>query len=87
MDQMSKGLRGLGPRRKAVGYTQEDFAAALGITRSLLAAWETGRLWPSARWLPRMADLLLCSIEDLYQLPPDADGDIVTAGGEPDNAA
>lgn len=71
MEQISKGLQGLAPRRKAAGYTQAAFAAALGITRSLLAAWETGRLWPSSMWLPEIARLLKCSIKELYE-PPEA---------------
>lgn len=67
---MEKGLVGLAPRRKRAGYTQASFAEALGITRSLLAAWEArDGLWPSARWLPAMADLLGCSIDDLYEVP------------------
>ena len=67
MDQISKGLQGLAPRRKAAGYTQATLADALGITRSLLAAWETGRVWPSSMWLPEIARLLKCSIKELYQ--------------------
>ena len=67
---MEKGLVGLAPRRKRAGYTQASFAEALGITRSLLAAWEArDGLWPSARWLPAMADLLGCDIDALYELP------------------
>lgn len=66
---IEKGLVGLAPRRKRAGYTQETFAEALGVTRSLLAAWEVGRAWPSAGRLPAMADLLGCSIDDLYELP------------------
>lgn len=66
---MEKGLAGLAPRRKRAGYTQETFAEALGVSRSLLAAWEVGTVWPSARRLPEMADLLCCSIDDLYDVP------------------
>lgn len=69
---MTTGLVGLAPRRKRAGYSQQAFADALGITRSLLAAWEVrDGLWPSARWLPAMADLLGCSIDDLYEVPSD----------------
>lgn len=66
------GLLGLPARRKAAGYTQERLSAALGVTRVALAQWETGRAWPSASLLPKMADLLLCSIDELYQAPEDA---------------
>ena len=66
---MTTGLIGLAPRRKRAGYTQQTFADALGVTRSLLAAWEVGRVWPSAGWLPKMADLLCCDIDALYERP------------------
>lgn len=69
MDYLNRGLQGLPGRRKAAGFTQEAFAEALGVTRSALAAWETGRAWPSAAILPQIADLLLCSIDDLYKQP------------------
>lgn len=69
------GLAGLPARRKAAGYTQEALAAELGVTRPALAAWETGRAWPSAALLPAMADLLLCSIDDLYVAPPCVSGE------------
>ena len=69
MYEYDRGLIGLAPRRKAAGYTQEEMADALDVSRSLLAAWETGRLWPSAARLPKMAEMLLCSIDDLYTEP------------------
>lgn len=72
MNRLTQGLVGLAPRRKAAGYTQETFADALGVTRSLLAAWEAGRVWPSARWLPEMAALLGCPVEALFIAPSDA---------------
>ena len=31
--------------------------------------WESGKIWTSAAWLPKMADLLGCSIDDLYDAP------------------
>lgn len=76
---MTTGLIGLAPRRKRAGYTQQTFADALGVTRSLLAAWEVGRVWPSAGWLPKMADLLCCDIDALYERPEDkAEKDLST---------
>lgn len=65
------GLVGLGPRRKRAGYTQQSFADALGIERGRLANYECGTSWPSASMLPAMADLLCCSIDDLYKRPED----------------
>lgn len=71
MKNTTQGLIGLAPRRKDAGYTQETFAEALGVTRSLLAAWEAGRVWPSARWLPEMAALVRCPVEALFVAPSD----------------
>ena len=64
------GLAGLGPRRRAAGYTQASFAARLGIERGRYSMWESCAVWPSAQWLPIMAELLGCDIADLYA-PPD----------------
>lgn len=69
MKTSTQGLVGLAPRRKAAGYTQETFSEALGVKRSLLAAWEVGRVWPSAHWLPAMAALLSCPIGELFVSP------------------
>ena len=80
MCSIPKFLEGLPARRKAAGYTQEALAAALGVTRPALAAWETGRSWPSAALLPALADLLLCSIDELYVDPSAQDA----AGEEAD---
>lgn len=79
-EMMKIGLAGLAPRRKRVGFTQAALAEALGIDRARLAMWETGNVWPSAQWLPKIADLLCCTIDDLFREPdpivaPKADED------------
>ena len=63
------GLEGLGPRRRAAGYTQQRIADELGIERGRYAMWESCAVWPSAQWLPKMAKLLGCGIVDLYLAP------------------
>jgi len=84
MKRTTQGLVGLAPRRKAAGYTQESLAKALGVSRSLLAAWETGRVWPSAGMLPVMATTLGCPIGALYIVP--ADTTILQEEGGSDHA-
>lgn len=64
--KMINGLQGLKDYRQRAGLTQQQLADALGVERATVTMWETGRNWPSASLLPKMADLLLCSIDDLY---------------------
>ena len=35
--------------------------------------WEIGQAWPSAAWLPAMADLLGCDIDALYEVPEEVE--------------
>ena len=69
------GLVGLAPRRKLVGFTQAQLAEAMGIERARLAMWENGYAWPSAAFLPTMADLLCCTIDELYHVPEESDNE------------
>lgn len=59
-------------RRKAAKMTQEAVAAALGIDRSTVAKWETGRALPTAEKLLRVARLYGCTADALIQ--PREDG-------------
>ena len=45
--------------------TQTEVAARLGIQRPSVANWERGRNGPHKRFLPRLAELYGCSVEDL----------------------
>ena len=71
MTRADRKMAGLAKRRKACGYTQQDMAEALGVERGTVSMWEIGKTWPPARLLPLIADMLLCSIDDLYKTPPD----------------
>ena len=71
--RMPKKLEGLAPRRKAAGMTQAQLAEAIGVERPALAMWEIGANWPSARILPALADVLLCTIDELYEAPGETD--------------
>ena len=39
---IEKGLIGLAPRRKAAGFTQQSYADALDVPRSVVASYEAG---------------------------------------------
>lgn len=67
--RMPKKLEGLAPRRKAAGMTQAQLAEQIGVERAALAMWEIGASWPSAWILPALADVLVCSIDELYDAP------------------
>jgi transcriptional regulator with XRE-family HTH domain len=66
MNTTRQGLLGLAPRRKSLGYSQAEFARILGIKRTRLTSWEIGYSWPSSEFLPEIARLLHCTIDDLY---------------------
>ncbi len=55
--------------RKALGFTQESLAAATGIVRSQIAAYEVGKYQPNLANLQRFAEVLGVSLDDLAGLP------------------
>lgn len=52
--------------RESARLTQSALAGKLGVTRTAVAMWETGESLPRASLLPQIADLLNCSIDDLF---------------------
>lgn len=52
--------------RGATGLTQNDVATRLKIQQSTVAMWETGESMPRAGLLPKLAKLLNCSIDALF---------------------
>jgi len=52
-------------RRERLRLRQADVAAALGVDRSTVASWETGRASPEARLILPLAQLLKVSANDL----------------------
>lgn len=53
-------------RRIAAHIKQEDLAQLLNIDRSTVAKWETGQSFPRTEMLPQLADILGCSINELF---------------------
>ena len=51
--------------RKERHVTQKDLASQLGIARSTVAMWETGRAIPSMDTIARISDILDCQVKDL----------------------
>jgi len=55
----------LSERRKAMGYSQEKFAHALGVDRTTVSRWERGETTPECVHRPKMAELLRLDITEL----------------------
>lgn len=60
-----KGLRRL---RKKAGLTQVQLAAAIGsASTGIVSMWESGVRSPRAEFLPKLAKVLGCTIDELYR--------------------
>ena len=53
--------------------TQGDLAERVFVTRKSVNSIENGHFVPSTELALRMAHALGCSVEDLFQLPPDSE--------------
>ena len=51
--------------REAQGFSQLEFAMALGVTPGAVSHWENGRRKPDIDDLVRIAQLLNCKVDDL----------------------
>lgn len=61
---MNNRLRVLRAER---GWSQQDLAERLSVSRQSINAIETGRYDPSLPLAFRIADVFQCSIEDIFQ--------------------
>lgn len=53
-------------KRVQIKISQDELAKLLGVTRSTVAMWETGKSFPRADMLPQLAKILGCTIDDLF---------------------
>lgn len=53
--------------RKARGLTQTELATQLGVSQACVAMWEGGTAVPSTDKLPILANVLGCSIDDMFK--------------------
>ena len=53
--------------RKKHGLTQESLAMSLGVDRSTIACWETGRSKPKADGLLKLSVALNCTVDELLK--------------------
>ena len=54
-------------RRMSLNMTQSELSGVLGVSRSALAMWETGKSLPRAELLPKIAQILNCSVDELLR--------------------
>lgn len=52
-------------RRKEQAISQRQLANILGIDRSTVAKWETGKALPRAEMLVKLAAVLQCTVDEL----------------------
>lgn len=61
--------------REKRGITQQDIAVALDIDQSTVSLWESGKTSPRAKLLPKLAQILGCTVDELLlEDPPAAAG-------------
>ncbi|MEU7155454.1 helix-turn-helix transcriptional regulator [Streptomyces chrestomyceticus] len=65
---MTVKRHGLARRRRALGFTQESLAEALGVERSTVRRWESGDASPLPFLRPRLARLLRVNVEEFEHL-------------------
>lgn len=53
--------------RIAAGLTQNQLAAAMGVNRTAISKWETGKALPRTDKLKSLAKALNCSIDELLK--------------------
>ena len=53
-------------KREAIGVTQQAMATALEVDRSTVTKWEAVGTYPRPCLLPKIADFLGCTIDELY---------------------
>ena len=52
--------------REKANLTQESLAKLINVDRSTIANWETGEASPRSDKLPTLANVLNCTIDDLF---------------------
>ncbi|MEV7360826.1 helix-turn-helix domain-containing protein [Kitasatospora sp. NPDC091276] len=65
---MAERRRALVERRKALGFTQESLAQNLGVDRSTVARWESGKVDPQDWQRPTLAKVLRVTLIELDSL-------------------
>lgn len=57
-------------QRKRLGWTQEELAARVGVSKGAVSKWENGQSYPDLPLLPRLAALFRISVDQLLDYRP-----------------
>lgn len=52
--------------RKKRNLTQAELSEKINLSQSAVAKWENGECMPKAEMLPKLAKILNCSIDELF---------------------
>ena len=52
--------------RIRTGLTQNELSSAIGVAQNTVSNWENGERMPSAAMLPKIAQALNCTIDELF---------------------
>lgn len=77
MTETKNFAAGLRFRRRAARLSKSALALRIGVSRQIVTSWENGSSAPLAFRLPAIADVLGCSIDELFTAPgiPEDDAD------------
>ena len=53
--------------RVSIGMTQDELGKRLGVKQPTITMWETGQTRPRAQLLPKLADILGCTVDELLR--------------------
>ena len=53
--------------RERAGLSQSELARRMGLTRPSVIQWELGQSLPTSDKLPLLAEVLACTVDELYK--------------------
>lgn len=53
--------------RKSLEMTQKDLALLLGVNRTTVTMWETGKAYPAVETLIKLSEIFNCTIDELVR--------------------
>ena len=54
-------------RRLRIGMNQSELAKRMNVTQGIVSQWENQKIMPASDKLPKLAEALQCSIDELFE--------------------